>query len=276
MWRKFPGMAGRACGKQICCCEYCLLNRQKNSTLALWSHLRNWCPNNERVAQKKITISLPRIFDIGKEVGDTASYPESSRKQDFKLISALISFALFSIYIQVQATVCLLCLFSFPCIYRSTFDSITLTIISSYQKIKYNCLVSQLYRLAPFGRGYRTEMLLFGAMQYWAYNWTIFFLKVVIIIIICFLGNFPNITRSCISRLRKKSHLFPKFGKKCHSWISQCADGIIFLVQGNDPHIYKLRKKGLLLKLQSDLFQEIHKFSPKHTPKGGNYALFAS
>ena len=165
--------------------------------------------------------------------------------------------------------------FLFPAFIDLHSTLITLTIISSYQKIKYNCLVSQLYRLAPFGRGYRTEMLLFGTMQYWAYNWTIFFLKVVIIII-CFLGNFPNITRSCISRLRKKSHLFPKFGKKCHSWISQCADGIIFLVQGNNPHIYKLRKKGLLLKLQSDLFQEIHKFSPKHTPKGGNYALFAS
>ena len=105
-------------------CECCLLNRQKNSTLALWSHLRNLCPNHERVAQKKITISLPRILDIGKGGGGgPASYPESSRKQDFKLISALISFALFSIYIQVQATVCLLCLFSFPCIYRSTFDS---------------------------------------------------------------------------------------------------------------------------------------------------------
>ena len=139
--------------------------------------------------------------------------------------------------------------FLFPVFIDLHLTLITLTIISSYQKIKYNCLVSQLYRLPPFGRGYRTEMLLFGAMQYWAYNWTIFFLKVVIIIIICFLGNFPNITRSCISRLRKKSHLFPKFGKKCHSWISQCVDRIIFLVQGNDPHIYKLGKKRVTFKI---------------------------
>ena len=165
--------------------------------------------------------------------------------------------------------------FLFPVFIDLHLTLITLTIISSYQKIKYNCLVSLPYPLSHLVEDIEQKCFCVAQCGSWAYNWTIFFLKVVIIII-CFLGNFPNITRICISRLRKKSHLFPKFGKKCHSWISQCADGIIFLVQGNDPHIYTLRKKGLLLKLQSDLFQEIHKFSPKHTPKGGNYALFAS
>ena len=98
--------------------------------------------------------------------GDTASYPESSRKHDFKLISALISFALFSKYIyKSKPQFVFYVYFLFPVFVDLHSTVLTLTIIPSYQKIKYSCLVSPLYLLVPFGRGNRTEMFLFGPMR---------------------------------------------------------------------------------------------------------------